>query len=216
MLVNALRGHLAEFGITGGHGIANVKRFSSPGPIVANSITWFETGGQTIMQLDKDGNTTADLTIACRHWSSPTSETSSLDLPERDHLSCQSSPAIRFRASEPFFEPTWPRIHALGTVRNSRQTEVEQIASMFIPSRESRGVEGSGQGCGVSLRIFPACPAAVLPRPSVLRSYGSACAMPPTAVGQLLVYRVFLCQYWLTFGHFTYNKLASWSRVRAS
>jgi hypothetical protein len=32
--------------------------------VVANSITWFETGGQTIVQLDNDGNTTADMTIA--------------------------------------------------------------------------------------------------------------------------------------------------------
>jgi Bacterial Ig domain len=42
--------------------------------------------------------------------------------------------------------------------------------SMFIPLRGSRGVEGSGQVCGVSLRIFRACPAAVLPRRSMLRS----------------------------------------------
>jgi len=33
-------------------------------PSLPNSITWFETGGQTIVQLDQDGNATADMTIA--------------------------------------------------------------------------------------------------------------------------------------------------------
>jgi hypothetical protein len=31
--------------------------------VVANSVTWFESGGNTIVQADVNGNTTADLTI---------------------------------------------------------------------------------------------------------------------------------------------------------
>jgi hypothetical protein len=30
---------------------------------VANSVTWFESGGNTIVQADVNGNTTADLTV---------------------------------------------------------------------------------------------------------------------------------------------------------
>jgi hypothetical protein len=40
--------------------------FALPEPnsnVVANSVTWFETGGNTIVQADVNGNTTADLTI---------------------------------------------------------------------------------------------------------------------------------------------------------
>ena len=31
--------------------------------VIAKSITWFENGGQTVVLLDNDGNTTADMTI---------------------------------------------------------------------------------------------------------------------------------------------------------
>ena len=31
--------------------------------VVANSITWLESGGNTIVQLDATGNTTADMVI---------------------------------------------------------------------------------------------------------------------------------------------------------
>jgi len=31
--------------------------------VVANSVTWFESGGNTIIQADVNGNTTADITI---------------------------------------------------------------------------------------------------------------------------------------------------------
>ena len=31
--------------------------------VVARSVTWFETGGNTIIQADVNGNTTADLMI---------------------------------------------------------------------------------------------------------------------------------------------------------
>jgi Ca2+-binding RTX toxin-like protein len=40
--------------------------FAFAGPnsnVVANSVTWFESGGNTIVQADVEGNTTAELTI---------------------------------------------------------------------------------------------------------------------------------------------------------
>jgi Ca2+-binding RTX toxin-like protein len=40
--------------------------FALPEPnsnVVANSVTWFESGGNTIVQADVNGNTTADLTV---------------------------------------------------------------------------------------------------------------------------------------------------------
>ena len=34
--------------------------------VVANGLTWFESGGDTILQLDVNGDTTADMTIVLK------------------------------------------------------------------------------------------------------------------------------------------------------
>src|SRR5262249_51704794 len=56
----------------------------------------------------------------------------------------------------------------------------------FMPSEGNRGVEGNGQVCVGSPPIFQGCPAAVPPRPPVLRSYISASSMPLAGLGRLL------------------------------
>jgi hypothetical protein len=84
--------------------------------------------------------------------------------------------------------------------------------SMFISSGGNRVVEGSWQLCAVSLLISQDCPAAVLPKPSVLRSYMLGSAKPRAGLGLSLVCRAFSYQCRLTSENFKYNQLASWSR----